>query len=96
MSSRNVALLILIFPLLTGCASIASSIVESATSDPAVCHNKCPGGSPKEEKECREKCMAELRAKREEAEAKIKAWEWEETKRKQIKVMNKQQRGILE
>jgi hypothetical protein len=102
MPMRNVAFLTPILPLLTGCASIASSIVDSA-ADSIECHNKCPGGAPKAEKECREKCMAELNAKharerrdKEAAEAKIKAWEWEETKRRQIKAMNKHQRRILE
>lgn len=102
MRIRNVALLILILPLLSGCASIASSILQSV-GDSIECHHKCPGGSPKEEEQCREKCLAELSAKREcsrrekeKAEAEKKQREWEETTRKQLEALNKNQRGILE
>lgn len=84
----NVAFLILILPLFTGCASIATSIMQSA-ADSIECHHKCPGGSPKAEEECRKKCKTELSAKREQSRR-------DEATKKHVEALSKHQRGILE
>ncbi len=92
---RNIAIfLAVLLPFFSGCATIATSLLDSAT-DSIICHHKCPGGSPEAERKCSDQCKRELAAEREKNRHAGEEFEWEQKVDRQMDAVTKNYRGPL-